>query len=120
MTLTSVNWRDLGGDDQAIAPIVIRVEVVRSVELPFHEPGELEQQRELRRDQVAHREPAAHAPDVTGGVRQVVPELGVDPLLRGIVRPRRETIDHRSVRFPPGPLVLDAAVERRQQLRSWD
>jgi hypothetical protein len=47
---TSVARRNLGGDDQAIAAIVIWVEVVRSVHLPFHEAGELEQQRELRRD----------------------------------------------------------------------
>src|SRR5215211_3622640 len=105
--------RDLGGDNQAIAPIVVWVEVVRSVELPFHEPTDFEQQCELRRDEVAHWDPAAYALNVTLCVRQVIPELGLYPLLRGIVRTGGKTIDHRAGGFLPRPFMLDATVECR-------
>src|SRR5215213_7938154 len=30
--------RDLGGHDQALARIVVRIEFIRSIDLPFHEP----------------------------------------------------------------------------------
>ncbi len=43
----STTWRYFGGDDQPLAVVVVRVELVRSIQLPFDEASNLQQQFDL-------------------------------------------------------------------------